>query len=181
MSTDYSMTLKKIVSGGQTGADRGALDAALAFGFPCGAWCPAERSAEDGSIPQKYPLTPLPGGEYRQRTRQSAANSFNPVLVTTPIVEIICDRGVTAAGLVRILRHVGCWFDSFRSDRGLSAVHLSRSSRRFAVAHLACLFNVRETDVAHLSSTGTAPQAGSHRRQACVSIAMGISQHVAVS
>jgi len=96
----------------------------------------------------------------------SAANFFNPVLVTTPIVEIIGDRGVTAAGLVRILRHVGCWFVcSFRSDRWLSAVHLSRSSRRFAVAHLACLINVRETDVAHLSSTKTMPQAGHQRRQ----------------
>ena len=42
--------LVKIVSGGQTGVDRGALDAALAAGFPCGGWCPADRRAEDGSI-----------------------------------------------------------------------------------------------------------------------------------
>jgi len=53
------MALKKIVSGGQTGVDRGALDAALVAGFPCGGWCPADRSAADGEIPERYPLTPL--------------------------------------------------------------------------------------------------------------------------
>ncbi len=75
MSTDYSMTLTKIVSGGQTGVDRGALDAALAAGLPCGGWCPANRRAEDGPIPQRYPLTPLPGGGYRDRTRQNLIDS----------------------------------------------------------------------------------------------------------
>jgi hypothetical protein len=54
------MVLSRIVSGGQTGVDRGALDAALAAKFPCGGWCPADRRAEDGPIPQRYPLTPLP-------------------------------------------------------------------------------------------------------------------------
>jgi hypothetical protein len=45
------MALTKIVSGGQTGVDRGALDAALAAEFPCGGWCPADGAAEDGPIP----------------------------------------------------------------------------------------------------------------------------------
>lgn len=57
-----------IISGGQTGVDRGALDAALAIDNPCGGWCPEGRSAEDGVIPAKYPLIELPGGDYRQRT-----------------------------------------------------------------------------------------------------------------
>ena len=63
--------LAKIVSGGQTGVDRGALDAALAAEFPCGGWCPADRSAEDGPIPARYPLIPLARGGYRERTRQN--------------------------------------------------------------------------------------------------------------
>jgi hypothetical protein len=54
------MALSKIVSGGQTGVDRGALDAALVAGFACGGWCPADRGAEDGVIPDRYPLIPLP-------------------------------------------------------------------------------------------------------------------------
>jgi hypothetical protein len=54
------MALTKIISGGQTGVDRGALDAALVAGFECGGWCPAHRSAEDGVIPDRYPLMSLP-------------------------------------------------------------------------------------------------------------------------
>ena len=69
------MTLRKIVSGGQTGVDRAALDAALAVGFPCGGWAPGDRSAEDGVIPDRYPLVALPNGGYRQRTRLNVSDS----------------------------------------------------------------------------------------------------------
>jgi hypothetical protein len=54
------MALTKIISRGQTGVDRGALDAALVAGFECGGWCPSNRGAEDGVIPDRYPLTLLP-------------------------------------------------------------------------------------------------------------------------
>src|ERR1017187_5269325 len=69
------MALTRIVSGGQTGVDRGALDAALAAGFPCGGWCPADCAAEDGPIPARYPLTPLARGGYRERTRKNVLDS----------------------------------------------------------------------------------------------------------
>ena len=71
----------KIVSGGSTGVDRAALDAALAAGFPCGGWAPADRMVEDGVIPEKYPLTPLPSGGYRQRTRQNVIDSDGTALI----------------------------------------------------------------------------------------------------
>jgi predicted metal-dependent HD superfamily phosphohydrolase len=64
-----------IISGGQTGADRAALDVALALGVSCGGWCPSDRRAEDGPIAAKYPLTPLPRGGYRQRTRKNVQDS----------------------------------------------------------------------------------------------------------
>ena len=47
----------KVVSGGQTGVDRAALDAALEYGVECGGWCPEGRLADDGSIDPRYPLT----------------------------------------------------------------------------------------------------------------------------
>jgi hypothetical protein len=64
-----------IVSGGQTGVDRGALDAALQAGVPCGGWCPADCMAEDGVIAACYGLLPLPQGGYAERTRRNVVDS----------------------------------------------------------------------------------------------------------
>lgn len=65
----------KLISGGQTGVDRGALDAALASGFPCGGWCPRGRRAEDGAIPDRYPVTEMTSANYLARTRRNVAES----------------------------------------------------------------------------------------------------------
>lgn len=75
------VTLQKIISGAQTGVDRGALDAALAHPFPCGGWCPADRKAEDGRIPDRYPLTPLARGGYRARTLKNVQDSDGTVIL----------------------------------------------------------------------------------------------------
>lgn len=75
------LMLTKIISGGQTGVDRGALDAALEAGFPCGGWCPEGRKAEDGEIPERYPVTVLPGAGYRQRTRQNVIDSAGSLII----------------------------------------------------------------------------------------------------
>ena len=71
----------KIVSGGQTGVDRGALDAAIARGFPYGGWCPEGRKAEDGVIPRNYSMTELPGAGYRQRTKRNVIDSDGTVII----------------------------------------------------------------------------------------------------
>ena len=59
---------ERIVSGGQSGVDRAALDVALAAGIPCGGWCPAGRAAEDGPIAARYPLAETPSPAPEQRT-----------------------------------------------------------------------------------------------------------------
>ena len=69
------MMIEKIVSGGQTGVDRGALDAALELGVPCGGWCPAGRRAEDGVIPDHYPLQETASRNYNKRTTLNARDS----------------------------------------------------------------------------------------------------------
>ena len=73
--------LKKIISGGQTGVDRGALDAALKHELDCGGWCPEGREAEDGVIPEKYPLVEVPGGSYKHRTLQNIMGSDGTVII----------------------------------------------------------------------------------------------------
>jgi hypothetical protein len=64
-----------IVSGGQTGADRAALDWALAHGVNCGGWCPKGRLAEDGPIDLKYPLKETPSESYSERTEWNVRDS----------------------------------------------------------------------------------------------------------
>lgn len=76
----HPIMLKKIVSGGQTGVDRAALEWALAAGTECGGWCPAGRIAEDGPIEQRFPLRETPASGYAQRTEWNVRDSDGTVL-----------------------------------------------------------------------------------------------------
>jgi len=71
----------KIVSGAQTGVDRAALDAALESGVEAGGWCPEGRMAQDGIIPEKYPVKELPKSGYRQRTKKNVIDSDGTVII----------------------------------------------------------------------------------------------------
>ena len=73
---------EKIISGGQTGVDRAALDAALEMGLPCGGWCPKGRRAEDGRIPDHYPLEETSSSDYRLRTRMNVEDSDGTLILT---------------------------------------------------------------------------------------------------
>ena len=75
------MRIEKIVSGGQTGADRAALDVAIRHGVKHGGWCPHGRRAEDGRISSRYALRELPGGGYRQRTEQNVIDSDGTLIL----------------------------------------------------------------------------------------------------
>ncbi|MBI2646704.1 MAG: putative molybdenum carrier protein, partial [Deltaproteobacteria bacterium] len=65
----------KIVSGGQTGVDRAALDAAIEVGLPYGGIIPKNRLAEDGKVPEKYQLTESDNPTYEYRTEQNVIHS----------------------------------------------------------------------------------------------------------
>jgi hypothetical protein len=72
-----------LVSGGQTGADRAALDVALHHGLPHGGWCPAGRRAEDGPLDGRYLLTETPSGDYEQRTEWNVRDTDGTVVFTS--------------------------------------------------------------------------------------------------
>lgn len=74
--------IRKIISGGQTGADRAALDAAIKLGIPHGGWIPKGRLTENGSLPDKYQLVEMPGSSYSQRTEQNVIDSNGTLIVS---------------------------------------------------------------------------------------------------
>ena len=81
MDTEQRHPVIRIVSGGQTGVDRGALDAAMEIGIPHGGWCPRGRLAEDGRIPDLYQLQETRSPEYRARTEQNVIDSDGTLIL----------------------------------------------------------------------------------------------------
>ena len=74
--------LQRIISGGQTGVDRAALDVALERGIACGGWCPRGRRAEDGTIPEQYPLEETASAEYPERTERNVCVADGTLILT---------------------------------------------------------------------------------------------------
>lgn len=93
-------TVVKIVSGGQTGADRAGLDAAIELGIPHGGWCPKERLAEDGPIPDRYALRETDSFQYIIRTERNVCDSD-----ATLIFHRHAPTGGTAATIALARRH----------------------------------------------------------------------------
>jgi hypothetical protein len=77
-----SVAIVKIVSGGQTGADRAALDWAIESNIPHGGWCPAGRRAEDGVIGSRYHLKETPSRSFTQRTHWNVRDSDGTLIVS---------------------------------------------------------------------------------------------------
>lgn len=78
-----TISVEKIVSGGQTGVDRAALDAAMMLGFPIGGWCPKGRRAEDGKISARYKLQETEAIDYRVRTGWNVRDSDATLILFT--------------------------------------------------------------------------------------------------
>ena len=73
--------IRKIVSGGQTGVDRAALDVALKRGMACGGWCPRGRRAVDGVIDARYPLQETRSRGYQERTWRNVLDSDGTLIL----------------------------------------------------------------------------------------------------
>jgi len=73
--------LEKIISGGQTGVDRAALDVAIELNITHGGWCPKGRKAEDGVIPAKYHLQETPSDRYSERTEWNVRDSDGTLII----------------------------------------------------------------------------------------------------
>ncbi len=123
----------RIVSGGQTGVDRAALDAALALGLPCGGWCPRGRLAEDGVIPAHYPLRETPEADYAQRTEWNVRDSDGT---------LVLKRGRAGGGTAFTMA------TARRLGRPLLVLDLGRRPQIESLRHWALEHGVRRLNVA---------------------------------
>ncbi len=101
-----ALMIEKIISGGQTGVDRAALDAARAHGIPTGGWCPKGRGAEDGVIDAAYGLIETPSADPAERTQRNVSDATATlVLVMGTLAEGGADAGT--GHTLRVARDLG--------------------------------------------------------------------------
>ena len=127
----------KIVSGGQTGVDRAALDVALELGLSCGGWCPRGRKAEDGPIPDRYPLTETTSIDYAQRTEWNVRDSDGTVVFSV--------EPVLSAGSKETIE--------FATKYGNPVLHLYRSGESASLG-LELLRFIRDNHIKTLNVAG---------------------------
>ena len=128
--------ITKIISGGQTGADRAGLDWAMKRGVAVGGWCPKGRLAEDGPIPASYPLVEAASADYLVRTRLNVRDSDGTLIVTS--------TSSLSRGSLRTR--------NFATDLGRPYLHIQMSADPIvaaqAVAHFCNIHRIRVLNVA---------------------------------
>lgn len=129
----------KIVSGGQTGADRSALDWARVRGVLHGGWCPEGRLAEDGSIDVAYRLTETPSGGYLQRTEWNVRDSCGTVIFSI-------SESLTGGSLAT---------QKFAETHGKPCLHLSHAHGEEVIVERLLEF-IREYQIVVLNIAGSA-------------------------
>jgi len=129
----------KVVSGGQTGVDRAALDAALALGILVGGWCPRGRRAEDGRIEARYPLDETPSRRYSQRTEWNVRDS-DGTLILSP--------GAPRGGTLLTAKLARC------HGRPLLILDLDADTKPIAVRHWLHRHGIRVLNVAGPRASG---------------------------
>ncbi len=124
-----SESLKKIISGGQTGADRGALDAAISREFPHGGAVPAGRKSESGPLPLSYIMEELASEDYPDRTEKNVRDAHATLILShgdlsggSALTEKIADRLVKPClhvdfnilDMTQAVTRVSSWLDMHR-------------------------------------------------------------------
>ena len=142
MAEDRAVGELRIVSGGQTGVDRAALDAALALGLPCGGWCPRGRWAEDGPIDPRYPLTETPLADPARRTQWNVRDSEGTLVLL---------RGTADGGTALTIQ---C---AERSGKPCLVVHLDQPENVAALREWLAAYHIRVLNVAGPAGRVRAP------------------------
>jgi hypothetical protein len=159
------MSVERIVSGGQTGADRAALDFAIAHGIPHGGWCPRGRLAEDGALERCYELKETPEEEYPQRTEWNVRDADGTVIFSIApeltggsklTAELAAELGKPCLHLseVRDGPNAAARLRAFASDHAIRVLNIAgpRASNepavaKFVIETLEKLFNIPEANL----------------------------------
>jgi hypothetical protein len=114
--------VSKIVSGGQTGVDRAALDAAIRLGIAYGGWVPKGRLAEDGPLPETYRMRETASAAYSERTERNVIDSDGTLIISRGEL-----TGGSEATREAAIRHERPWLhvDLNRTSAFLSAVRIT--------------------------------------------------------
>jgi len=115
--------INKIISGGQTGVDQGALDFALETNIQSGGWCPKGRICETGQIPEKYPVTEVESDHYNLRTRLNVESADGTLLIIkdeyldegTRLTKELCEKMKKPLKIIDAL-HVGHNMDATKDE-----------------------------------------------------------------
>ncbi|NOX33869.1 MAG: hypothetical protein GXP56_09045 [Deltaproteobacteria bacterium] len=113
--------LKKIISGGQTGADRAALDVAIKFNIEHGGWIPKGRITEQGPLPMKYQLIEMNTMDYKERTKQNIMDSNGTLIIS---------RGELTGGsrlthnFAKLVGRPNCYIDLLNTEEFEAAIFL---------------------------------------------------------
>lgn len=145
--------VRRIVSGGQTGVDQAALDAAIELNIPHGGWCPRGRLCETGRIPSKYRLEELPSPDYAVRTQQNVIDSDGTLILyqgrlqggtaltyrmaqkfQKPVMRVRLGTKVDFEGIVKWLSENKIRILNVAGPRGSSHPELHRIAKDFLMA-----------------------------------------------
>ena len=143
--------VRVVISGGQTGVDRAALDWAIASGVAQGGWCPRERRAEDGAIPPVYRLRETASAGYEERTRRNVRDSD---------ATLILNLGELEGGTLLTVAHAA------RIGRPHRVVQLDDPAQAADVAAVAAWIRATRAEVLNVAGPRESKRPGIYARAA---------------